>query len=213
MNDYLIDKKEVCLASLFFDFYSEKSAFAIKNIKPYNLFIKQKRKNMSRGFVKEEDQEEIPMVPPRADLPAGATNYVTRNGMDLLLEEREELIKERDNIDSVNENEKRIATNFINAKLNLLNERINSAKIVPIEDQYADEVRFGATVTLKIKGVSKLQKYQIVGVDEADINKGKIAFISPIARLLIEKKVGEEAVLKLAKGERVFEVKAISYDA
>ncbi|MBL3658713.1 GreA/GreB family elongation factor [Fulvivirga sp. 2943] len=168
---------------------------------------------MSRGFVKEEDQEEIPMVPPRADLPAGATNYVTRNGMDLLLEEREELIKERDNIDSVNENEKRIATNFINAKLNLLNERINSAKIVPIEDQYADEVRFGATVTLKIKGVSKLQKYQIVGVDEADINKGKIAFISPIARLLIEKKVGEEAVLKLAKGERVFEVKAISYDA
>ncbi|UII26712.1 GreA/GreB family elongation factor [Fulvivirga maritima] len=52
-----------------------------------------------------------------------------------------------------------------------------------------------------------------MGVDEADINKGKIAFISPIARLLIEKKVGEEAVLKLAKGERVFEVKAISYEA
>ncbi|UII26713.1 hypothetical protein LVD15_26030 [Fulvivirga maritima] len=107
---------------------------------------------MSRGFVKEEDQEEIPMVPPRADLPAGVTNYVTRKGMDLLLEEREELIKERDNTDSVNENEKRIAVNFINAKLNLLNERINSAKIVPVEDQSTDEVRFGATVTLKIKG-------------------------------------------------------------
>ena len=37
---------------------------------------------MSRGFVKEDDQEEIPIVPPRADLPDGVTNYVTQVGLD-----------------------------------------------------------------------------------------------------------------------------------
>jgi transcription elongation factor GreB len=43
---------------------------------------------MSRGFVKEDDQEDVPMVPPRAHLPAGIPNYVTQAGMDELLAER-----------------------------------------------------------------------------------------------------------------------------
>ena len=38
---------------------------------------------MSRGFVKESDQEEFPMIPPRADLPLGMVNYVTEFGYDL----------------------------------------------------------------------------------------------------------------------------------
>ena len=71
---------------------------------------------MSRGFVKEDDQEEIPMVPPRADLPEGVTNYVTQVGMDELLAEKQGLIDEKDRLDSSNENEKRIASNHINAK-------------------------------------------------------------------------------------------------
>ncbi len=53
---------------------------------------------MSRGFVKEGDQEEIPMVPPRAYLPDGVVNYVTRTGMDQLLEERERLTDERNSL-------------------------------------------------------------------------------------------------------------------
>ena len=40
---------------------------------------------MSRGFVKEDDQEEVPIVPQRAYLPEGVTNFVTRTGMDQLL--------------------------------------------------------------------------------------------------------------------------------
>ncbi|HPI80274.1 MAG TPA: hypothetical protein PLM35_07040 [Cyclobacteriaceae bacterium] len=43
---------------------------------------------MSRGFVKDGDQEEVPLVPPRADLPAGETNYVTQAGYDALLAEK-----------------------------------------------------------------------------------------------------------------------------
>lgn len=166
---------------------------------------------MSRGFVKEEDQEETPLVPPRADLPDGITNYTTENGMAELLAERQALIDEKGALDISLEQEKRIASNFINAKINLLDERISTAKIISLSEQPKDEIRFGATVTLKIGKSSKFQTYQIVGVDEADIAKNKISFISPIAKILIGKKVAEKAILKLAKDDRVFEVMEISY--
>lgn len=110
---------------------------------------------MSRGFVKEDDQEEIPFVPPRADLPEGVTNYVTQVGMNALLDEQEALINERDNLDITNENERRIASNHINAKLQLLNQRISTAKIIDLKEQPQNEIRFGATVTLKIGATDK----------------------------------------------------------
>ncbi|MBP9926909.1 MAG: GreA/GreB family elongation factor [Cyclobacteriaceae bacterium] len=167
---------------------------------------------MSRGFVKEGDQEEVPLVPPRADLPAGETNYVTQVGLDALLAEKEEMLREITLLDTTNENEYRIALNYINARLLLLTERIATAKIIDVKEQPRDEVRFGATVTLQIDKSNKLQKFQIVGADEADITKGKIAFVAPLARLLMEKKVGDEAILKLARGNRVFKIVAIGYE-
>jgi transcription elongation factor GreB len=166
---------------------------------------------MSRGFVKENDQEEIPIVPPRADLPENVTNYVTQMGLNELLEEQKSLINKRDQVETDNESERRISLNHINAVLQLLNQRIATAKVVELKSQPKDEVRFGATMTLKIGDQANLQQYQIVGVDEADISKGKISFISPIARLLTNKKVGETAVLKLAQEDRAFEVMDISY--
>ena len=166
---------------------------------------------MSRGFVKEGDQEEIPILMPRAYLPEDAVNYVTQIGMDELLDEKQALINEIENLHPTNENERRIVSNHINAKLKLLNERILTAEIIDLEKQSPDEVWFGATVTLKIDNGAKLQKYQVVGVDEADVSKGKISFISPIAKILIGKEVGEKAVLKLANGNRTFEIIEIVY--
>ena len=166
---------------------------------------------MSRGFVKEDDQEEIPIVPPRADLPEGIVNYVTQTGIDELLNEKQELINEKENMEIADENERRIAMNHINAKLQLLNNRISTAKIVDLNTQPNNEIRFGALVTLKIGGKTKLQQYQIVGVDEADISKGKISFISPIARILTNKKVGEKPILILANEDRIFEIMAVVY--
>jgi transcription elongation factor GreB len=166
---------------------------------------------MSRGFVKEDDQEEIPIVPPRADLPDGVTNYVTQVGMSELMDEKQTLINEREHLESSDENERRIALNHINAKLQLLNNRISAAKIIDLKEQPQHEIRFGAWVTLKTGDAKKTQKYQIVGVDEADISKGKISFISPITKILIHKKVGDKAILKLAKEDRIFEIMDIAY--
>ena len=166
---------------------------------------------MSRGFVKEDDQEEVPMVPQRAHLPDGVTNFVTRTGMDLLLAERDALMKERESVSITSENEKRIALNFINAKLQLLGNRIAEARVVDPKDQPQGEVMFGATVTLKTALSGKNQVFQIVGVDEADIARGKISFLSPLAKALINKKTGEKITLKRDREEIVYEIMEISY--
>jgi transcription elongation factor GreB len=166
---------------------------------------------MSRGFVKEDDQEEIPIVPQRAYLPEGVTNFVTPFGMNQLLEEKQMLESEKDNLNNANENEKRIELNYINAKLQLLNNRIAEARIVNSDDQPQDEIRFGATVTLRKETSDDIQTFQIVGVDEADISKGKVSFISPFSRLLINKKTVERVVLKQAGEDIVFEIIDISY--
>ena len=156
--------------------------------------------------MKEDDQEEIPIVPPRADLPEGVTNYVTQVGMNELLTEKQMLVDEKNNLDSSNEDEKRIALNHITAKLQLLNNRIVTARIVNINDQATDEIRFGAVIRLKIEANKNIQTFQIVGVDEADISKGKISFTSPLAKVLINKLIGDKAILKRGQEDLVFEI-------
>jgi transcription elongation factor GreB len=166
---------------------------------------------MSRGFVKEDDQEEIPIVPQRAYLPEGVPNFVTPTGMDQLLAERQTLVNEKENLSIGDENEKRIALNYINARLLLLDNRIAEAKVVNLSEQPKNEIRFGASVTLKTEGSGNIKTFQIVGVDEADISKGKISFISPLAKSLINKKNGDRVVIKQAQKDTVFEVMEIAY--
>lgn len=166
---------------------------------------------MSRGFVKEGDQEEVPIIPSRAALPSGATNYVTPKGMELLLQEKEQLEQERAALSTTNEQQRRIELTVINGKLDLLRERLASARVLDPSTQPKDEVRFGATVTYKIDGAKSSQTFQIVGVDEADIAKRKIAFVAPIARGLTGHKVGDKVPFVLGKEERELEIISITY--
>jgi transcription elongation factor GreB len=168
---------------------------------------------MSRGFVKEDDQEEVPIVPQRAYLPDGVTNFVTPSGMNQLLAEKQMLIDEKNTLTNANENEKRIALNYLNAKLQLLNNRIAEAKVVDLNEQPHDEIKFGATVTLRSEASENIQIFRIVGVDEADISKGKVSFLSPLARALINKKTGDRVILKQAGKDIAFKIMEISYIA
>lgn len=170
---------------------------------------------MSRGFVKEEDQEEAPLIPPRAALPPGATNYVTPHGMDLLLMEKEQLEQERLNNRQENETERRRTNMMIDGKLNLLNARISSARVLDPKEQPQDEVRFGASVHLRpaeTKNAKEL-KFTIVGVDEASVKEGKIAFVAPIARAVTGKKEGDVVSLQLGNRVQEFTLVSIHYKA
>jgi len=166
---------------------------------------------MSRGFVKEDDQEEVPIVPPRAFLPEGTRNFVTPEGMNQLIEEKRLLENEKKALNNTSESEKRVALNYINAKLQLLNNRIAEAKIVNPGEQPENEIRFGAIITLKSEASENIMTFQIVGVDEADISKGKLSFISPFARGLINKRPGAKVILKQAGKDIVFEIISVVY--
>ena len=153
---------------------------------------------MSRGFIKEGDQEEIPRVPMRAYLPEGVPNYVTKEGLEALKEELKDLEAER-----VKAGDNYIMVNFIDATIKLLVDRINNAVEIDLSKSKKDTVNFGAWVRYNGRVV------RIVGVDEADVNKGLISFISPIAKLLIGKKVGD--IIELKGSERI-KVEEVSFE-
>jgi len=165
---------------------------------------------MSRGFVKEDDQEEAPFIPPRAALPAGEINYVTPNGYQELIDERDDIENKLSHLDIEDEKEKRHQRAIFTGSLNLLHERIASARILKPEEQVQDEVRFGATVTFKLEG-KEPQKFQLVGVDEADIKKNKIAFVAPISRGLTGKKIGEKTEVFIGGKNQMIEILDIEY--
>jgi transcription elongation factor GreB len=131
--------------------------------------------------------------------------------MEQLLAERETLIREKDNLAGTNEQEKRIALNYINAKLQLLNHRIAEARVVNLKEQPQNEIRFGAMVTIRTEASGNRQIFQIVGVDEANIAKGKISFISPLAKALINRKVGDKITFKRDREDIVYEIMDIAY--
>jgi len=164
---------------------------------------------MSRGFVKEDDQEETPIIPPRAALPSNLINYVTPHGMQQLKAEKAVLEQERSNLKTADEQERRRDLAFIDGKMDLLVERIASARIIEPKDQPKNEIRFAASVKLKMNG--NLQQFQIVGVDEADVTQKKIAFVAPIATAITGKKVGDTVDFKLGPELRKIEILGISY--
>ncbi|MDT0676947.1 GreA/GreB family elongation factor [Autumnicola musiva] len=167
---------------------------------------------MSRGFVKEEDQEEAPIIPPRAALPAGVTNYVTPAGLQQLLDEKNELEQNRASLEIEDDTEKRRSQALIDGKLNLLKERINSARVLEPGEQVQDEVRFGAEVAFLDLDKNQEQKFQIVGVDEADVKKQKIAFVAPIARALTGKRLGDTVTFKLGAELRKLKIQKVNYN-
>ena len=165
---------------------------------------------MSRGFVKEGDQEEVPMLTPRAFLPAGVENFVTSAGLEALKAEREEILRERKQYEGVDNNDARVNNNYLTAKLRQLEERIHSARVLDFDPQRQKEIAFGAIIKFKNLKTNQIASYQIVGVDEANIMQGKISFISPLSKVLMNKKAGETVSFNTPQGEIQMEIISIS---
>ena len=89
--------------------------------------------------------------------------------------------------------------------------KIASAEVINPSEIKADRVVFGATVTISDVEEEDQVTYQIVGIDEADVKSGKISIMSPIARALIGKKVGDVVTVHSPKGEKEYEVVGFKY--
>ena len=132
----------------------------------------------------------------RAYLPQGVPNYVTKEGLEALKEELKALQFER-----IKAGDDYITANFIDATIKLLVDRINNAVEVDLSKSKKDTVSFGAWVRYNGRVVRI--------VDEADVNKSLISFISPIAKALIGKKVGD--VIELKGSDRI-KVEEVSFE-
>lgn len=98
-------------------------------------------------------------------------------------------------IEDINERRRQTAIPLRDARY--FAERVRTAEVMPAPAS-SEVVVFGSTVTYSRED-GRVQKYRIVGEDEADPKAGSISYVSPVARLLMGKTVGD--ILTLGKEE------------
>lgn len=84
--------------------------------------------------------------------------------------------------------------------------KLASAEAVDPSTIRSDRVVFGAHVKIQDLENDEESQYQIVGVDEADVKQGRISIMSPIARALIGKKIGDTVTVQSPKGDKDYEI-------
>ena len=138
---------------------------------------------MSRAFVKETD-ETVESLPDRPISPH--QNLVTTEGLELIEAALVRLRHERAAAQAAND---RSAQARIDRDLRYWTSRHSSAQVVRAVKNI-DVVHFGCTVTI-VRDDKRRESYRIVGEDEADPKAGTISFVSPVARVLMGKTVGD----------------------
>ncbi|TPV95778.1 MAG: transcription elongation factor GreA [Myxococcales bacterium FL481] len=101
----------------------------------------------------------------------------------------------------------------LDARLRYLEYRLSRANVIDPETVDTERIAFGATVTVVDLESDKRTTYAIVGEDESDAERGHISITSPIARALIGKSAGDDATVKLPRGERDYEIVDVCYKA
>ena len=98
----------------------------------------------------------------------------------------------------------------VEAQIAEIEDRVSRAQIIDPASLSGDKIVFGATVTV-LDDDDKPQRYQIVGMTEADARQGRISYDSPLGRALIGKQVGEEVEVTVPSGDRFYQVKKIEF--
>lgn len=101
---------------------------------------------------------------------------------------------------------------FIEGRIKELEGKIAGADVIDVAKLSGDDIKFGATITLIDEDTEEKLTYQIVGVDEADIKQGLLSVLSPLARALIGKAVGDSCEITTpGKGHKSYEVVEVIY--
>jgi transcription elongation factor GreB len=180
---------------------------------------------MNKAFVKETDGEDdddggLPPIPP------GAKNYITPQGYQRIREELLQLIDtERPEVVKIvhwaasngdrSENGDYIygkrRLREIDRRIRFLTKRLDLAEVVdPSVHHGSDQVFFGATVSYQNNAGSE-HTVTIVGIDELDPLKGKISWVSPVARALTKAREGDVVTLTTPAGEDELEILSVIY--
>ena len=182
---------------------------------------------MSKAFTKESDGEDDDDLPEdMGGLPISAKNYMTPQGFARLREELDALMRrERPEVVKVvtwaagngdrSENgdyiygKKRLRE--IDRRVRYLSKRLANAEVVDAAKRpKTEQVFFGATVTYaNAKGDERTIK--IVGVDEVELDKGHVSWISPIAKALLRAEEGDVVKMRTPAGVEEIEIVKVAY--
>jgi transcription elongation factor GreB len=171
---------------------------------------------MSKAFTREDD--EVPDDPvgfsPAPMLPPGAKNFLTPDGAQrlraeldrLAQEERPRLASAQDDLDAKRELQR------LDQRIRYLRLSLVSAEVVPAPPPPHEQVRFGATVTVRDR-LGAESRYRIVGVDEIDLERGWVSWLTPLARALHQARRGDRVAFKTPAGPQELEIVGIAYEA
>lgn len=183
---------------------------------------------MSKAFTKEQDDEDIDEDIEADDaLPSGRKNYITPQGYaalqaelkDLLNVKRPETVKivswaaalgdRSENADYLY-GKKRLRE--IDKRVRFITRRLGFAQIIDPTQQPQEKIYFGATV-LVADDQGEEHCYAIVGIDEIDLARGRISWMSPMAAALLGKREGDKALVRTPKGDQTLEIVEVRYPA
>jgi transcription elongation factor GreB len=184
---------------------------------------------MNKAFVKESDNDDDEDALALAQaIPAGAKNYITPAGyqrikdelLHLIDEERPEVVKvvhwaasngDRSENGDYIYGKRRLRQ--IDGRIRFLTKRMDAAAVVdPTAHHGNDQIFFGATVTYR-NAAGEEHTVTIVGIDELDPLKGKISWVSPVARALTKAREGDLVTLQTPLGPEELEVLSVIYPA
>ncbi|MGE0747247.1 MAG: transcription elongation factor GreB [Rhodospirillales bacterium] len=184
---------------------------------------------MSKAFVRETDDDGDDDSGAAPALPPGTKNYITQAGFRRLQDEMRALLDdERPKVVEIvswaagngdrSENgdylygKRRLRE--IDRRVRFLSKRLEIAEVVdPALQKNRDQVFFGATVTYAHVATDAENTITIVGMDEVDSDRGRVSWISPIARALLKAREGDVVEVRTPAGPEQVEVVAIRYEA
>ncbi len=99
----------------------------------------------------------------------------------------------------------------IDRRIRFLNQRLEFAHVLdPSTRESTNQVFFGATITYQ-NSQNKQRTIRIVGVDEVDVEHGDVSWISPIAKAMLKKSIGDEITLETPDGLETLEILDVQY--
>ena len=180
---------------------------------------------MSKAFVRESDvdDDDVAAAP---EIPVGTKNYITPAGhrrlkdelLRLLDVERPEVVRtvswaasngDRSENGDYIYGKKRLRE--IDRRIRFLTKRLDAAEVVdPAMRPPTDQIFFGATVRY-LDGAGREQEITIVGIDEVDPARGRVSWISPIARAVTKAREGDTVPLRTPAGMETLEILDVRY--
>lgn len=184
---------------------------------------------MNKAFVKESSEDsDDDLDIAQAEIPAGAKNYITPAGYErmrsellhLIDDERPEVVKlvswaasngDRSENGDYIYGKRRLRE--IDRRIRFLTKRLDLAEVVDASRQEnLDQVFFGATVDYATQDGEE-HTVTIVGIDEVDLDRGHVSWISPVARALLKARIGDQVTLHTPAGPEPIDVLDVRYPA